>query len=82
MELLSNDRTQPYGNVEKRNQIVNEQDQQEKVNPSGEDSPNTFEGNQKKEEANTPGKTNQSEIQKASNNNDVQRRSDGELPKN
>ena len=82
MELLSTDRTQPYGNEEKRNQIVNEQDQQEKVNPSGEDSPNTFEGNQKKEEANIPGKTNQSEIQKASKNNDVQGRSDGELPKN
>ena len=36
----------------------------------------------KKEEANTPGKTNQAEIQKASKSNDVQGRSDGELPKN
>ena len=82
MELTSTERTQPYGSEEKRNQIVNEQDQQEKVNPSGEDSPNTFEGNQKKEVANISDKANQSEIEKASKNNDVQGRSDGELPKN
>jgi hypothetical protein len=82
MELLSTDRTQPYGNEEKRNQIVNEQDQQEKVNPSGEDSPNTFEDNQKKEEAKVPVKTNRSEKEKANKNNDIQERSDGELSKN
>jgi hypothetical protein len=82
MELISTDRTQPYCNEEKRNQIVNEQDQQEEVNPSGEDSPNTFEGNQKKEEVKIPGKANQSEMKKASKNKDVQGRIDGELPKN
>jgi hypothetical protein len=81
MELLSTDRTQPYDNEGKRNQIVNEQDQQEKVNPSDEDSSNMFEENQKNEEVNYTGKTNQSEMKEVSKDKDV-RRNDEALPKN
>ena len=57
---------------------MNEQDQQEKVNHQR--SSNTLRY-QKKEEANIPGKTNQSEIEKVRKNKDEQGRSDGEHPK-
>ena len=60
----SNNRTQPNDNQRKQNQIVNEQDQLEKVNPSGQDS---FENNQKNEKTNSPGKIEQSETKKAGN---------------
>ena len=81
MELLSTDRTQPYSNEGKRNQIVNEQDQQEEVNPSGEDSSKVFEENQKNEDVNYTGKINQSEMKEVSRDKEV-RRNDGDLPKN
>jgi hypothetical protein len=83
MELsLTTNRTQPYDSGGKQNQIVNEQDQLEKVNPSGQYSPNTVEDNQKDNEAINSDKTNQSEKKRDGKNKRGQSRTNSETSGN